>query len=92
MKRNHDLLAPIFAADVSKEGKKTRIYYLSIFLTKFAAGVVSATILFHLHQCFTWSSLMAMAGTTGGAGTNTSANTVNERPDTLLWWYGKGVR
>ena len=73
------VLAPIFAADVDDEKGNTKAYYLSILLAKFCAGVASGTVLFHLHQCFSWNTLL------GGAISKTSTDPV------ALWWSGKGL-
>ena len=73
------VLAPIFAADVDDEKGNTKAYYLSILLAKFCAGVASGTVLFHLHQCFSWNTLL------GGAISKTSADPI------ALWWSGKGL-
>ena len=48
MKRHHDALAPIFAPDIDNETGQTRMYYMAIFLLKYAVSVASATTLYHL--------------------------------------------
>ena len=67
---DHELLAPFMAPTAPGQG---RAYYLSTTLMKYAATCASASLLYHMYVCFSWSTMARAEGSS----------------EMEIWWAGK---